>query len=110
MMHTDIDGVLAPLGLKYATLVGGFAGGVLSLTYVRSLTPVQMLMAVVTGTLSAGYLTPIVAHYVDMVQSLENGLSFIVGLTAMNVVPGIIEMSRAFKENPGRFFGRKNSE
>lgn len=95
-------------GIKLATLVAGFAGGVVSLSFLRDLTIPQGVLAVFTGVASAAYLTPVVMHYVFSATSpqLENGVAFAIGLTAMNLIPGVIKLSDMWRRNPAAFFGR----
>lgn len=93
----------AALGLKYASLVAGFAGGVVSLSYMRSMSRMQMSAAVVAGTCVAGYLTPLAALYWNIPVETENAVAFLLGLTSMNIVPGIVRLSSAFRRNPGAF-------
>ena len=93
------------LGVKLAALVAGFAGGVVSLSFVRELTGRQAALAVFTGTVTANYLTPVVAGYFDAVRAYENPSAFIVGLTAMNIIPGLLKLSDAFKRDPRSFMG-----
>ena len=103
------DSTLNPeLGVKMATLVAGFAGGVVSLSYVRELSKAQAFMAVITGSLFAGYATPVANHYFALPGELENGVAFIIGLTAMNIIPGIINLSDRFRKNPQQFWGKRN--
>lgn len=87
-------------GVKFATLIAGFAGGVVSLSFVKELKPVQAALAVFTGAVSAGYGTPLVLQYFNLTQAGENGIAFLVGLTAMNLIPGIIKLSERFKSDP----------
>lgn len=87
-------------GVKLASLVAGFAGGVVSLSYLKALTRWQMLLAVATGSLTAGYITPAVLHYIAFPTELENGIAFLIGLTAMNIVPGFISLADRFRQNP----------
>jgi len=54
----DPSGIGGFLGVKYASLIAGLAGAVVSLSYMRELTRWQMILAVLTGALVAGYLTP----------------------------------------------------
>lgn len=93
-------------GLKFASLVAGFAGGVVSLSFIRELTKPQAALAVFTGSVTAGYGTPIFLHYIGL-QSYElaNGAAFIIGLTAMNIIPGLIKLSEIFKRDPRSFLG-----
>lgn len=96
------------LGLKTASLVAGFAGGVVSLSFVKNLTPMQGVLAVFTGVVSSAYFTPLAMHYLfsgSAVVPLENGVAFVIGLTAMNVIPGFIKLSEIFKRDPRSFIG-----
>ena len=95
------DGVL---GVKFATLLAGFAGGVVSLSFVSGLTKPQAILSVLTGALTAGYLTPVVLHYLSLTApELQNGAAFFIGLTAMNIVPGLLKLSEMFKRDPRSF-------
>ena len=99
------------LGMKAWTLVAGFAGGVVSLSFIKALTPTQGALAVFTGVASAVFLTPMAMHYVWPTQTdprLEYGVAFIIGLTAMNFIPGIIKMSEVFKRDPRSFLGGRD--
>ena len=99
------------LGIKLAWLIGGFAGGVVSLSFVKNLTPVQGILAVFTGVASAAYGTPLTMHYLFSASggtALENGVAFVIGLTAMNVIPGVIRISEIFKRDPRAFMGGGN--
>lgn len=87
------------LGVKLASLVAGFAGGVVSLSFVRQLSRWQAILAVLTGSLSAGYLTPVVQLYLPSAVP-EPTLAFLVGLTSMNLIPGILALSDRFKRDP----------
>lgn len=89
-------------GIKLAYMIAGFAGGVVSLSYVRSLTKMQAFGAVVTGTLVANYVTPVMQHYLTMPVALENGAAFIVGLCSMNIVPGILGLSARWRREQSR--------
>lgn len=92
-------------GIKYGSLLAGFAGGVVSLSYMRELTAWQMALAVLAGTLTAGYLTPLAMFWLGGVPiEAENAIAFLVGLTAMNIIPGFIRLSAAFRNRPGVFF------
>lgn len=87
-------------GLKFATLIAGFAGGVVSLSFVAQLTRTQAVAAVITGALSAAYLTPVLTHYYSIPVALENGIGFFIGLTAMNLLPGVIALSERWRKDP----------
>lgn len=88
------------LGIKITPLILGFVGAVISLSFVKELRKHQMVVAVVIGTVFAGAITPAVAAQLSLVPETENMTAFLLGLTAMNIVPGLIELSRRFKEDP----------
>jgi hypothetical protein len=45
-------------------------------------------------------------HYLAIPPQVENGVAFLAGLTAMNIVPGFIKLSERFKSNPESFIGK----
>lgn len=99
------------LGVKAWTLVAGFAGGVVSLSFTKALTPTQGALAVFTGVVSAVFLTPMVMHCAWPTQTdprLEYGVAFIIGLTALNFIPGILKLSEIFKRDPRSFLGGRD--
>lgn len=94
------------LGVKYAALVAGFAGGVVSLAFLRELNRAQMVLAVLAGSACAGYLTPVAipmlarAIEIDATPALENAAAFLLGLTSMNLIPGLMRLSEIFRRDP----------
>lgn len=103
------------LGVKYSALVAGFIGGVISLGFLRELDKLQMALAVLSGTACAGYLTPIAipliasAAGVEPSAEMENVAAFFLGLTAMNIVPGVIHLSEIFRRDPANALRGKDS-
>lgn len=93
------------LGIKFAVILAGFAGGVVSLSFVKELSARQAMLAVFTGTVTANYLTPVVASYFDALHAYENPTAFVIGLTAMNLIPGVLKLSEMFKRDPRSFIG-----
>lgn len=102
------------LGVKYATLIAGFFGGVASLSYVRELTKLQMAMAILTGAVTAGYLTPLANKYLGMFittgPEMESACAFLIGVTALNIIPGFMRISELFKKNPTGFLKNGGSD
>ena len=94
------------LGVKYAYLVAGFAGGVISLAYLQELSRTQMAIAVLAGSACAGYLTPVAipllvqAAGITASPAMENATAFLLGLTSMNIIPGLIRLSEIFRRDP----------
>lgn len=98
-------------GLKVGSLVAGFAGGVVSLSFLKGLSHQQAVLAVFTGVASAAYLTPLAMHYVlpgQIDTPIEKGTAFLIGLTAMNIIPGFLKLSEIFKRDPRSFIGGGN--
>lgn len=106
MVSTESIGSI--LGLKIAPAVAGFAGGVVSLSFLRALTTGQAILAVFTGAASSAYLTPWGLHYFTLPPQVENGVAFLIGLTAMNLIPGFIRLAEIFRGNPLIFTDKKD--
>lgn len=102
-MSQEIAGIF---GVKVASIIAGFAGGVVSLAFLKQLTPLQMVLAVLTGAVTAGYLNPLVAPVISkwtslsLAPELEGTTAFLLGLCAMNIIPGIVRISEIFKKDP----------
>lgn len=88
------------LGFKLPSLAAGFFGGIVSLTYEKSVTFSRALLMIVTGAVCAGYLPPILNKWLNFGDSLENGLAFIVGLLSMKLVGGLMKLGERFEKNP----------
>lgn len=102
----------AVLGIKYATLAAGFAGGVVSLSFIVGLTKAQMISAVATGALTSGYLTPIAvelgAKWFAVTPAVEGAVGFFIGLCAMNIIPGLLALSKKFRDDPTSLWSKRS--
>ena len=100
------------LGVKYGAVVAGFIGGVISLSYMQELSRFQMVVAVIAGSACAGYLTPVAlpilagAAGIEPTPHLENAAAFLLGLTSMNIIPGLMRLSEVFRRDPAGLFRR----
>lgn len=92
-------GALGALGLKVATLVAGFAGAVVSLSYLTQLSALARFLAVVSGTLTAGYSEPLVSQWWGLTGPASNAIAFLIGLTSMNLVPAVVRGSEWVRDN-----------
>ncbi|MDG4866538.1 hypothetical protein P8631_00735 [Guyparkeria sp. 1SP6A2] len=90
-------------GVKYAALIAGAAGAVISLRYIDDLSVFGRVLAVLTGTLTAGYLSPAAGQWLGVAQQTENAIAFVLGLTAMNAIPGLLKLSEKFASDPLSF-------
>ena len=82
------------VGLNSARLLAGFAGGVVHAINFRQGSAVGQLVSVVTGTLTANWLSPAAAHYIGGWFG-DGGSAFIVGFCAMVIVQGIDAAARS---------------
>lgn len=99
------DQISPMLGIKLASLVAGCAGGVVSLSFLRGLSTLQAVNAVISGMLSAAYLTPAAVVYIGVADypELEGVVAFCIGLTCMHLIPAILAIAERFKlEKEGR--------
>lgn len=82
--------ISSAIGIKLSSTIAGFAGGIVSLAFIKGLTRFQAVMAVVVGALTANYLTPFAVYKLGVVQpQFQSGMAFVLGLCAMNIIPAI---------------------
>ena len=108
-MHAVADPTTAAgiLGIKYATVLGGFLGAIVSLSFVTELGWAARVSAVVTGTATAAYATPVIVTYWAIGPAAENGIGFLLGLTSMNLVPALLTAAAWLRSNVGKLLDRK---
>lgn len=73
------------------TLICAFLGSAISMSYMPKLTPAQTFLAVMAGTTTAVVLAPLALHSMDWPDSLERGVSFLLGLLAMPLLPAAVD-------------------
>lgn len=100
------------LGIKYAVVIGGFSGAVLSLRFIKELTPITGAGAVFGGTMVAHFFTVPVANWVAKVagmkfDDIEGAVAFLLGLCALNLIAGVVTLSEKVKDDPMGFFKRE---
>lgn len=86
-------------GIKLATLVPGFLGAALSLSYAKELTRPQAIAAVALGCAVAVYGAPLVMQWLGTgwPDSLERCVAFFLGLFAMPLVPALRDAASKLK-------------
>ena len=87
-------------GIKLPLLIAGFAGAVVTLSYLKELKKSQVVMALITGALGAAYLTPITTHYLTIPDTLENGAGFLIGVVSMHLIPMILALAERYRSKP----------
>lgn len=89
---TTAAGVLAA---KYGVAIASFIGAILSLGFLKDLSRWQAVIAVFTGFFFSIFLTQPVTLWLApklemaVTDDLLCGVAFVLGLTAMNIIPGI---------------------
>lgn len=91
------------IGLKYSATIAGFLGSIVALTFLKELTNPQMLAALTTGIATSYYTTPIFMYYLSFPTTVNDGIAFIVGVVAMNLIPALIKLSEGIKADPLSF-------
>lgn len=96
-----------PTGLTYDVLLAGFAGGLVSLSYIGKMGWAQRFWALLTSTITAGYTAPVVlailAKWLDLGNLPASGLmvaGFITGLAAQTAIPMFLTFIRTFRKPP----------
>lgn len=87
-------------GVKHSALLAGFVGSLVALTFLRELTRLQMLAALGTGLATSTYLTPLVMRYFTIPSDMNDGVAFLLGVVAMNIIPAVIAIPEAIKNDP----------
>ncbi|EXF95788.1 holin [Pseudomonas fluorescens HK44] len=84
--------------VKYGAFIAGFAGALLSLTFLQGLTRKQAASAFLTGFASSVFTTPLALHYFALPAdgAIQYGVAFLIGLLAMNIIPGLKALAGKF--------------
>ena len=84
------------LGVKYATLIGGFLGALVSLKFIEGMSVWSRASTVLAGALVAAYLTPVVVEWMELSAKMEGGIAFLVGLFGMSMAGAVIKAAPEF--------------
>ena len=94
---------LSALMAKYAFLIAGFIGALLSLSFVKALQVRHIYAALVTGAATAHYGTPLVGHFLGLPASVLPGIGFLIGVMGMNLIPALLKLSAEVARSPVQF-------
>jgi hypothetical protein len=81
--------ILHELGINLSYLVAGFLGGVVKVFLSREARPFAMMTFVVTGAITANYVTELLAHYLRFPAGASG---FLVGFGATILLPKMTAM------------------
>lgn len=98
-------------GLDFSTLLAGFAGGLVSLSFLPPMSMWRRIWTPVTATLTAGYTAPVATHYLTGLLgaaieplTLQVAGAFGIGVTAQVALPllvGVVHNRLVRLQNPG---------
>lgn len=88
------------LGVNLSAVLAGLVGGIVSLSFIRNLTPLKALLATITGAASAAYMTPLIVNGMNLSADVEHPIAFLTGLLGMNILAGLFKVSERFQQKP----------
>lgn len=96
-------------GLNPHHAVAGLGGGLASLPFLKPATKLAVFGAVVAGVVTAMYMTPVVGEVLagqkflgsTLSKTSELGLAFLLGLTAMVLIPAVLGAVTWIRDNIG---------
>lgn len=100
----------ATFGIDLLAFKAGLVGGLLSLSYEKKRTPWQAGVSILSGAVLAGYLGPVATEYFSLSEGGASGASFLIGLLAMRIIPGLFELAGRIARNPLEYLGKKKKE
>lgn len=89
------------VGVKYSTAIAGFFGSIVALKCCQQQPKRRLLFAILTGSLTSVYTTDIAVHYLGIDPTLDNGVAFLIGLTAMALIPVVFSFIEQLKKKTG---------
>lgn len=94
-------------GLSYEVLLAGFAGGLISLSFIAPLNLWQRIWTPFTATLTAGYTAPVLTYYMGGWVKGVDGLAllvfsaFVIGVLTQVLIPALMSAARRRVETAG---------
>lgn len=100
-MKKEVLQFLASVGLDAAALFAGLSGAVTTIYRTdRKLSIKETTGMLLVGMFAAGYLTPIISKWLNVSGPMQNALSFLIGMTGMHLVGGMLKIGRRFEKDP----------
>jgi zinc transporter ZupT len=93
-MSDGDGGFLVQLGINVHDMIAGFAGGTVNALVLKQSDPWSIIASMVAGALTANYMTDPVSRYLGTSAGTSG---FIVGVTSMALVQGLIAAARSWK-------------
>lgn len=77
---------ITSLGLSLSAFISGSFGGIISNVENDKRTKKETFWALFVGGFTAGYLAPVVKHYLNIEESFLGAIGFVIGLVSMYLV------------------------
>jgi hypothetical protein len=85
-MLMPLNEILKQMGFEAPVFIAGFSGAFVFVTKVKNATKAQQFIMLVSGGLSANYLTPLVGGWLHLDSSVLYGIAFLLGFSGMKSV------------------------
>ena len=79
------------IGAKGSLILGGLFGTLIGTTLQKDIGLLQRCISILTGTVFAVYVTPVIHAWLIPNSEVVNGLSFLVGMFGLNIARKIME-------------------
>lgn len=86
----DVKHFLEDIGIHIGLLMAGLFGAYLSVSVNAQLNGWQKATVMVSGAMTANYITPLILNYINLGNQVQYGLAFIVGFSGLKFVEWII--------------------
>lgn len=90
----------AALGIKVGPAFAGMLGATMSMRAVAHLRWYERVLAMIHGAGASAYIAPAIARYFSWGVEMENAAAFLIGVVALNLTAGMIELTRGFSTDP----------
>lgn len=83
---------LKTYGISTEIFIAGMSGAIVFLTKSKEMSVTQRFLTTISGGLSANYLTPLVANWFHLDQSVLYGIAFLLGYSGMKSVEILLKL------------------
>lgn len=84
--------LLKSLGLEVPTFLAGSSGAVVFLTKNNKMSTAQRFLTILSGGLTANYITPLVANWLCLDTNVLYGIAFLLGFSGMKSVELVLNI------------------
>lgn len=104
-MNDGLSGAAVWFGVKHGTLVAGFCGALVSLSFLPTLSPIAKATSVGSGFAFAVFVGDGIVGYLDVGERIGHAIVFATGALGLSIVPAALEALKRVPEDIRRKFG-----